>query len=58
MNKKYHQIILFLLLLAPSKLLLAQQVNVQLTFQDFYQLVVQNHPIAKQANLLNENAKA
>ena len=58
MNRKYHQIIIFLLLFAPLKLLLAQQEAEKLTFQDFYQLVVQNHPIAKQANLLNENAKA
>lgn len=34
------------------------QDTVQLTFQTFYKQVVNNHPVAKQANLLNDFAKA
>jgi outer membrane protein len=34
------------------------QDTVQLTFQTFYKQVVDNHPVAKQANLLNDFAKA
>jgi outer membrane protein TolC len=46
------------LLLTQGKLLLAQQDSMVLTFQDFYQQVVLFHPIAKQANLLNDAARA
>jgi len=58
MIKKNHQIIFIFLLLTHGKLLLAQQDSLVLTFQDFYQQVVLFHPIAKQANLLNDAAKA
>lgn len=58
MIKKNHQIIFIFLLLTHGKLLLAQQDSLVLSFQDFYQQVVLFHPIAKQANLLNDAAKA